>query len=305
MSSRYRPQLASLVETPPKGDDWVHEIKYDGYRIGAVRDGKSVRLESRNEIDWTDKLPEIVKAVAALPCQSAVIDGEAVILLPDGRTSFQALQNVFRAGAQRGGLAYFVFDLLELDGKSLVELPLVQRKALLCELVRNAPELIRYSQHLEVDGATVLTQAAQLGMEGIVSKRRHAAHRPGRSDGWQKIKCIQMDDFWIAGFTEPAGSRKGVGALVLGTQRDGQLCFCGSVGTGKGWNAAFLTELRRALDSIRQSDCPFPEAPPAEVVRSAHWVRPVLRCEVAFAEKTQDGTLRHPTFRGFVSPDAK
>lgn len=304
MSSRYRPQLASLVEVPPTGAEWVHEIKFDGYRIGAVREGKHVRLESRNDVDWTDKLPEIVAAVRELPCSSAVLDGEAVILLNDGRTSFQALQNVFRAGAERAGLAYFVFDLLELDGESLAQLPLIERKARLARLVANGPSLIRYSQHLEAEGSSVLQQAARLGMEGIVSKRKLAPHRAGRSDGWRKTKCVQTDDFVIGGFTEPAGSRSGVGALLLGRWQDEQLVFCGGVGTGKGWTAEFLKELRRGLDTILQTDCPFIQAPPTEVAREPRWVRPVLSCEVAFVERTHDGTLRHPTFRTFKSPDS-
>jgi bifunctional non-homologous end joining protein LigD len=267
--------------------------------MGAIRTGKHTVIESRRAIDWTNKLPEVAAAVSALSCHSAVIDGEVVILLPEGRSSFQHLQNVFSEGASRAGLTYYVFDLLELEGRSLTKLSLLQRKELLAQLVKEGPPLIQYSQHLEGDGALVLANADRLGLEGIVSKRRNAPHRAGRSDGWLKTKCTKVAEFVIGGFSEPEGARSGVGALLIGVYEDDALVFSGGVGTGRGWTAEFLLELRRALDGLEQPECPFVVPPPAEYLRGAHWVRPVLVCELAFAEWTDDGTLRHASFQGF------
>ncbi len=300
VSSRYRPQLATLSAKPPAGPEWVHEVKFDGYRMGVLREGGSVQIESRNGVDFTSKLPELSTAVKRLPCSSALIDGEIAILQADGRTSFQRLQNVFRAGAAREGLVYYAFDLLELEGRSLAGATLLERKALLAELVRSGPDLIRFSQHVEADGATVLAQVAALGGEGIVSKRRDARHRAGRSDGWLKTKCTQHGEFVIGGFTEPEGSRSGIGALLLGVYQDEKFVFCGGVGTGQGWTADFLLELRRGLDTLLAGECPFVEPPPPEVTRAPRWVRPLLVCKVAFAEWSDEGSLRHPSFQGFV-----
>jgi len=298
--SAYKPQLATLAEKPPTGPGWVHEIKYDGYRMGAIRRGGSVYLESRNEVRWTAKLPEVEEAVRRLPCSSAVIDGEVAIVLPDGRTSFQRLQNIFGQGGARAGLVYFVFDLLELDGEPLEKLPLLERKARLQKLVAAGPELIRYAQHIEGDGAAVLAQVDKLGMEGIISKRANAPHRAGRSDGWLKAKCTQFADLVVGGFSDPSGARNGLGALLVGVYDDhGELQFAGGVGTGRGWTGPFLSELRRGLEGLEQAECPFAELPPPEYLKGAHWVRPALVVEVGFAEWTDEGTLRHPSFRSF------
>jgi bifunctional non-homologous end joining protein LigD len=300
---RYRPQLATLVAVPPSGSEWVHEIKFDGYRIGATLDDGNVRLESRRDIDWTSRFPEVVAAVSRLPIRSAVLDGEVAILQPNGRTSFQALQNVFGAGASRQGLRYFVFDLLALDDEDWTVRTLEERKRRLLELLPPADPLLCYSQHFEADGPTLLARATELGAEGIVSKLRADRYRAGRSTSWLKAKCIQRQLFVIGGFTEPQRSRSGLGALLLGVHRaDGAFVFCGGVGTGQGWTADFLKELRRGLNGIEQPDCPFLEPPPPDAARGAHWVRPLLVCEVAFTEWTDDGTLRHPSFQTF-KPD--
>jgi bifunctional non-homologous end joining protein LigD len=300
---KYRPQLATLVEHPPSGAQWLHEIKFDGYRIGCIiRDGK-VRLESRRNNDWTTRFAEVAEAARQLPVGSALLDGEVAIVNPSGVTSFQALQNAF-SGAPRAGLTYFVFDLLHLDGRDFGALPLERRRneceTLLREQGGSSP--IRYSQHFDLDGASLLARVCELGGEGIVSKRRDQSYRAGRTDGWQKSKCLKRGEFVIGGFTDPSGSRTGIGALLLGYYESGVLRFAGKVGTGPGFTAAYLDQIRRELEPLEQQDCPFSPAPPGWIGRNGHWIRPLLRGEVVFTEWTDARTLRHPSFQGFREP---
>ena len=285
----YVPQLATLVATPPSGDEWLHEIKYDGYRIGArVRTG-AVALYTRNGNDWTAAFPEIADAVARLGLADALIDGEVAVVLPDGRTSFQALQNT---AANRGTLVYFVFDLLRLNGERLEHLPLEERKARLKQLVgRGNKGRIRFSEHIDGNGATFFNEACRAGLEGIVSKRRDQPYRAGRHGGWVKTKCVQRQEFVIGGFTDPEGSRAGLGALLIGYYDADRLVFCGKVGTGFTHKA--VLDLRGRLDRIEQKTCPF-----TPLGRNAHWVKPLLVCEVVFTEWTSDGKIRHPSFQG-------
>jgi bifunctional non-homologous end joining protein LigD len=203
----FRAQLATLAAEAPSGGEWLHELKYDGYRIGCHVEGGKVCLHSRRERDWTASFPEIVAAVAELGIKSALLDGEVAVVLPDGKTSFQALQNAF-SGGQRSGLTYFVFDLLYLDGRDLRALPLEQRKAECQRLLRGLPPRspLRYSQHFELDGPMVLQKACALGAEGIVSKRRDQPYRPGRNEGWLKIKCLQRQEVVVAPSPEKARS---------------------------------------------------------------------------------------------------
>ena len=294
----FAPQLPTLVKSPPTGRQWVHEIKYDGYRIGARIERGSVTLITRNGNDWTATFPEIVVAVKKLPLEQALIDGEAAVVLPNGITSFQALQGVLKAH-QRGGLAYFVFDLLHLDGRDLTSIPLEQRKATLAQLVgeTSAPHaVIRYSRHFDGDGAEVLREACRMGLEGIVSKRRDLPYEPGRSRNWLKTKCVKRQEFVIGGFTDPEGSRAGIGALLVGINEGGHLRFAGKVGTG--FTSDVLTDLRRRLDRLEQKECPFSPKPSGRLGRDPHWVRPALVAEVAFTEWTEDGKIRHPSFQG-------
>jgi bifunctional non-homologous end joining protein LigD len=297
---RYEPQLATLVATAPEGDDWLHEIKYDGYRIGCVLKRGRARLISRNGNDWSERFAEVTAAAEALSAESALIDGEVAVLLPDGRTSFQALQNAL---GSRGGahLVYFVFDLHELDGTDLRRKPLEERKAALRKLVekggRRGDRLIRYSDHVVGQGPRVFEQACKTGVEGIVAKRRDEPHRAGRTTGWLKVKCVARQEMVIGGFTEPEGSRAGLGALLLGVYEDGALVYSGKVGTG--FTQASARALRQRLDRIEQDDCPFQPRPLARLVgKGAHWVAPRLVAEVAFAEWTADGRIRHPSFQG-------
>jgi bifunctional non-homologous end joining protein LigD len=301
----YRPQLPVLVKSPPKGDQWLHELKHDGYRMGLAIEDQHARACSRNGVDWTSSLKELCAEAETLPVRSALIDGEVAVLLPDGRSSFQRLQNAFKGG-QRRGLVYFAFDLLHLDGEDLAAVPLEKRKELLRDVLERATgratghPSIRYCDHVVGNGPAVFEQARKLGCEGIVSKRRDLPYVAGRSDTWRKTKCMLAQEFVVGGFTERAGERASVGALVLGYyDEDGHLACAGNVGTGKGWTASFLRELRAGLEPLRQDTCPFDLAIPRELRRAARWVRPALVVEVEFSEWTDEGSIRQSTFRGF------
>jgi bifunctional non-homologous end joining protein LigD len=302
---KYRAQLASLVERPPVDDRWLHEIKYDGYRMGCtVADGVA-RLESRNGQNWTTAFPEVIRSAEQLPVASALLDGEVAILLPNGRTSFQALQNTSRRHAQRGAgsiLVYFVFDLLHLDGEDVARLPLLERKALLERLLQRAkqPTALRYSEHFLSDGPAVFAQACKLGLEGIISKRRDKPYQPGRGPTWLKSKCVRRQEFVVGGFTDPEGTRQGIGALLVGYyDEQGALQFAGKVGTGKGFTAAYTSQLRRELNPLEQAVCPFKPRPAGWLGKHGHWVRPERVVEVRFTEWTEGGGIRHPSLQGF------
>jgi bifunctional non-homologous end joining protein LigD len=297
VATEYQPQLATLARTPPTGDKWLHEIKFDGYRIGCRIHGGRVTLTSRNGKDWTAAFPEVAEAAARLEVRDGLVDGEIAMLLPNGRTSFQALQNAFAGRTSRAPLVYFVFDLLRQDGRSLEALPLEERKARLRALVgRRKTGRIRYADHVAGRGAEFFRQACRLGLEGIVSKRRDLPYHPGRHSSWLKTKCTRRQEFVIGGFTDPAGTRAGLGALLIGHYERRRLVFAGKVGTGFTHTGAI--DLRRQLDAIEQPRSPFDPPPPGSLGRHAHWVRPMLVCDVAFTEWTGDGRIRHPSFQG-------
>jgi bifunctional non-homologous end joining protein LigD len=288
----YNPQLAQLVKDAPQGPGWLHELKYDGYRIGCRIEAGHVSLLSRNGKDWTGAFPEIVRAAAALKVKSALLDGEVCLVLPDGRTSFQALQNL--AGADRARLVYFVFDLLHLDGRSLTAEPLEVRKAALRKIVNGAR--IRFSDHIDADGPDAFREACRLQLEGIISKPRDQPYQSGKRLGWLKTKCVKRQEFVIGGFTDPEGSREGIGALLVGFYDTGDLVFAGKVGTG--FTTKGARELRTALNAIEVRESPFTPSPPGWLGRNAHWVKPALVAEVEFTEWTDDGKIRHPSFQG-------
>jgi bifunctional non-homologous end joining protein LigD len=295
---QYRPQLALLVKEAPKGDGWLHEAKYDGYRIGARVAGDTVELVSRRDQDWTAAFPGVAKAVGDLGLGAALLDGEVAILDPSGKTSFQLLQNAFDAGVAKNAV-YFVFDLLWLGDEDIAKEPLEARKAKLAEVVGTKQDgVIRYAGHIVGDGAAIHRQACSMGLEGIVSKRRDAPYKWDKRDpSWQKVKCVLRQEFVIGGFTEPEGSREGIGALLLGYyDPKSELVYCGRVGTG--FTHAFARDLRKRLDAIETKESPFATTPPDAHRSSTHWVRPKLVGEVQFTEWTNDGTLRHPSFQG-------
>lgn len=298
--SEYDPQKALLVSVPPSGGRWLHELKLDGFRMGVFVSGRGPRREariiSRRGTDYTADFPEIAAAAAKLRARAAVLDGEVVVLDKRGRSSFQLLQQL---GSSRRGLVYFAFDLLALDGEDLTRLPLVERKRQLEQLVGRGAGAIRYTPHFDTDGAAVLAHACRLGAEGIVSKCRTAPYQMGqRSSDWQKTKCVRRQEFVIGGFTEPEGSRVGVGSILVGYYEGGALRFAGKVGTGRGWNDAFGRKLRELLESIEVSASPFDPAPRGALGRLAHWVEPRLVADVQFGEWTEDGKIRHPSLQG-------
>jgi bifunctional non-homologous end joining protein LigD len=237
-------------------------------------------------------------AVEKLAAREAMLDGEVAVVRPDGRTTFQGLQNAL--GGATVPVIYFVFDLLALDGEDLRGRPLEERKAALAQLVARAPAggVVRFSSHVVGRGQEFFRLACERGLEGIVSKRRDQPYRHGRGPGWLKIKCVSRQELVIAGFTEPEGSREALGALVMGYYDPaGSLVFAGKVGTG--FTQKLLRELSRRLRPLEQNDCPFAVRPQTSWVgRAVHWVRPELVGEVAFAEWTSDGRLRHPSFQG-------
>ncbi len=287
-------QLATLVKNPPEDEGWLHEIKYDGYRMLCRVDGGSGRIYSRNHKEWTANFPAVARAVSALPIESAWIDGEVVSLDAQGRSSFQTLQNALATGADE--ISYFVFDLLYLNGYDLRGVTLEQRKALLKRLVPEAGTL-RYSEHFEVPGVSFFAEVCKLGLEGIISKRRDSIYEGSRGRTWLKIKCGRKQEVVIGGFTNPQGSRRGFGALLVGVyDAEGNLRYSGKVGTG--FNDALLLKMRASLEALVQDKPAFVNPPRGAEARRAHWVKPDLVAEVTFTEWTQDGTLRHPSFQG-------
>lgn len=294
-------QLAQLVEEPPNGELWLHEQKFDGYRILADLDGGAVRLMSRRFKDWTAEFPSVVSAVAELPAKRAVLDGEVAVLLADGRTSFQGLQNSFGADSAAVNLVYFVFDVLAIDDEVVMGLPLEARKERLAKLVapkRGAkPGVIRYSDHVVGNGKEFYALACKTGLEGIISKRRDKPYQPGRGSNWQKVKCLQRQELVIGGFTDPEGTREGIGALLVGYYEGERLVYAGKVGTG--YSHKMLAQLRALLAPDEQDASPFsPEPARAWTGPNRHWVKPLHVAEVSFGEWTSDGRLRHPSFQG-------
>ncbi len=299
------PQLATLVSEPPDGAKWIHEIKFDGYRIIARIDSGTVRLFSRNEKDWTSRFPEIADAIAEIPVGKAILDGEVVALAPNGASSFGLLQEAL-SSKRTAKLIYQVFDLLHLEGYDLTGVTQLERKRALkrlLEMERFDPGArVRYTDHIEGKGPQFFRQAGTIGLEGIVSKIADAPYRAGRGRSWLKIKCTQHEEFVIGGYTDPAGSRSSFGALLLGAfDERGKLTYMGRVGTG--FDARQLSQIGARLQKLSTRKSPFAATPPE---RGVHWVRPQLVAEVEFTERTGEGLLRHPSFRGLrEDKDAK
>lgn len=301
------PQLATLVSGPPRGDEWIHELKFDGYRVFCKLVAKDVRVITRNGKDWTDRFASIAAAVAKIPVSDAVLDGEVAVLLPDGTTSFQALQKTLSNDGRKSGLVFFAFDLLSLDGYDLRAVPLLQRKEALAKLLQvgiGEDGTLRYSDHVQGGGEEFYRHACGYGLEGIISKRIDVPYRSGRGGDWVKVKCLKRQELVIVGFTDPEGSRSGLGALLLAVNEGGELVNAGKVGTG--FDTRTLVDLRKRLDKLERKTPAFKNPPRGAEARCSHWVEPKLVAEVAFAEWTDEGILRHPTFQGLredKSPD--
>jgi bifunctional non-homologous end joining protein LigD len=296
MPKAVAPQLATLVDEPPDGAEWLHEIKLDGYRLLCRVARGAAKLVSRNGHDWTDRFPALAAALAELPVATAILDGEAVVYDEHGRTSFQALQNALGRARTAARVHLVLFDCLYLDGRDVRAAPLRDRKLLLRAMLAKAPAdgLLRYSDHVIGRGGDFFAAACQKQVEGVVAKRADAPYRSGRSRAWLKIKCTRRQEFVIAGFTEPSGSRVGLGALLLGAyDAYGALHYCGKVGTG--FDGATLRVLRAALAKIERDRSALSDPPR---LRGVHWVTPRLVAEVSFTEWTADQRVRHPVYLG-------
>jgi bifunctional non-homologous end joining protein LigD len=294
-------ELATLVDAPPEGPEWVHEVKFDGYRLIGLVSGGTSHLRTRNGKDWTERFPSLARALVALKVKDAVLDMEAVILDAKGKSSFQALQAALGAGGQADKIVAYVFDLLHLNGKDLTELPLTERKAKLENILKaSGQETLRYSDHVSGKGADMFAKACSAGLEGIVSKLGNAPYHPGRQKSWVKTKCTHRQEFIILGFSDARKGERALGALYLGYRKNGVLQYAGKVGTGFSMTSARELVKRFAAIKVEKPVLIRAEAGglPAGEWRSVHWVKPTLLCEVAFTEWTDDGHIRHPSFQG-------
>ncbi|MBP0615466.1 DNA ligase D [Jiella mangrovi] len=293
-----KPQLATLVDEPPKGEAWLHEIKFDGYRLLGLVSGGDVRLVTRNGHDWTGKFSRLAKPLGELDVTDAVFDMEAVVLDEDGRSDFQKLQNALSEESDRGIVA-FVFDCLHLCGEDLTKAPLTTRKERLKAVLdgqgARGKKILRYSDHIEGKGDQMIARSCSMGLEGVISKKADAPYRPGRSKSWLKSKCIKRQEFVIVGFTKAQGGARAIGALHLGYRAKDGLVYAGKVGTG--FSDVSAQALRDRLDDMTRKTPPVEKLTPTEK-RGATWVTPKLLCEVAFTEWTGEGKIRHPSFKG-------
>lgn len=295
LPGQLQPQLATLVDQLPGGAaEWIYEIKFDGYRMLARAEAGQVRLFTRNGNDWTHKLAHLEKALQAMEPPDGWYDGE--IIMPGERmpADFQALQGAFES-SRTGQIVYYLFDLPYCAGYDLREVPLVARREVLRRIVERKPQdKVRFSAVFDAQPQDIVASACRLGLEGVIGKRRDSAYVTRRSSDWIKLKCGRRQEFVIGGFTDPKGSRTGIGALLLGVHQDGRLQYAGNVGTG--FNERTLRELRSQLDALAADRSPFGAG--SEMPRKAHWVRPELICEVAFGEWTRDQRIRHAVFHG-------
>jgi bifunctional non-homologous end joining protein LigD len=297
--TNFNVQLATLAESIPKGDQWLHELKLDGYRIVAMVERGQTRLVTRSGNDWTDRFPDIAQAVERLRLESAILDGEVVALDNDGVTDFQRLQNWLKRGGQ-DSLVYYIFDLPYVAGYDLTQTPLVERKRWLADLLLSAaPEnngTLRYSDHIRGQGVQVLEHTCRFAMEGVVSKLANSSYQGRRTKTWLKTKCLKRQEFVIGGYSKPSGSRTAFGALLLGYYEGQRLVYCGRVGTG--FTEDSLKQIESELATRRSRSPAFHNPPTGSQRRGVTWVRPELVAEVEFAQWTDDGLLRHPVFHG-------
>jgi bifunctional non-homologous end joining protein LigD len=288
------PQLATLVKDVPTVGEYVYEIKFDGYRTLAWLDDGKVRLYSRRGLDWTKHYPTIGRALSRVRARNAVFDGEVAYVLPDGKTSFQKLQNTLHRSDshEHARLVYFVFDLLFYHGQDLRDEPLLARKEKLRTILAGEDLPLRLSDHV-TDGRAFFREVCKLGLEGVIGKRADRGYVSGRTPDWIKIKCEAREEFVVVGFTPPKGSRKGIGALLIATHDGKALKYAGKVGTG--FSSATLSDLSKRLAKIVTTTPPVVNPP-----RMPHvtWVEPDLVAQVRYGEWTDDGVLRHPSFEG-------
>ena len=298
-----KPQLAQLVKEAPAGDDWLHELKFDGYRMHARLDRGRVQLLTRNGLDWTRKYPTVADALQKLAPSQAYLDGELCGLRPDGTPSFEIVQNASQPG-NAAALVFFLFDLLYLDGMDLMQVPLIERKAQLADLLTGAPSPLQYSDHEQGRGPAFYRLACERGLEGIVSKRADAPYVPGDRGLWRKTKCLGQDEFIVVGWSEPEGNRPYLGSLLLGYYDDrGRLHYAGRAGAGI--SDAELEHLWRRLQPLAIDKMPLAELPPKTShfgsplrLSRVHWVRPELVVAVKYLTWTEQGLLRQVIYQG-------
>ncbi|MDB5914717.1 MAG: ATP-dependent ligase-like protein [Ramlibacter sp.] len=294
-----QPELAVLVDAPPKDpDEWIFEIKFDGYRMLTRVEGDSIQLVTRNGNEWTSRLAGLATALRGMELPDGWYDGEIIMPGEDTPADFQALQGAFDT-ARTSQIVYYLFDLPYCAGHDLRDVPLEQRREVLQRIVERKPHPnVRFSSVFDARPEEILNSACRLGLEGVIAKRRDSAYVNRRSSDWIKLKCKLRQEFVIGGWTDPQGSRTGLGSLLLGVhEEDGKLRYAGNVGTG--FNEQTLRELRQRLDEVAADRKPFEAG--TGIPRDAHWVRPQLVCEVSFGEWTRDGKVRHSVFHGLRS----
>jgi bifunctional non-homologous end joining protein LigD len=287
------PQLATLRQAPPDGDQWLHEIKFDGYRIVTAVAGDRARLFTRSGQDWTCKFGGLRESLLELPCANALIDAEVVVMDSRGRSDFSALQRAIKHG--RVDFVLMAFDLLHLDGVDLRKQPQLERKHALERLLAETDNNVIYSDHEIGNGPEVLVQACRMGLEGIISKRLDAEYVSRRSRSWIKSKCTGRDEFVIGGYRPSTVHGRAFSSLLVGEYIGDQLHYRGRVGTG--FSEHTLGELGARLKRLVRKRSPFVSTTPS-AGRDACWVRPVLVAEIAYTERTHDGLLRHPSYLG-------
>lgn len=291
------PCLAKLADKPPAGRQWIHEIKFDGYRIQVCKGGDKIALYTRSGLNWTGKFGALSEAFKSISADTAVIDGELIVEKHNGVPSFSALQIALKHG-QTDELRYYAFDLLFRDGEDLRPLPLSKRKAQLHEILSGLPEHspIRISEHLSFDGKAVLDQACRMGLEGIVSKRIDRPYRSGRIGDWIKSKCTQSDEFVIVGYSQSTTTRRAIGALALGQYEGKRLVYRGRVGTG--FSEEQTGAIFKKLEPLKRSTPPLDRLPAEEKGRGLRWTEPEIVADIEFRDWTHDGLIRHAVFRG-------
>jgi bifunctional non-homologous end joining protein LigD len=302
------PMKAKFVATPPRGKEWIYELKFDGYRAIAIKNGSKVELLSRSNKDLSARFPDVIDSVASLKPDGLMLDGEIVALDEEGRSSFQLLQGL-EMGTVRPPIIYYVFDVLYENGESLQDLPFTKRRARLQKILgAKGRGLIRISGEIHGDPHRLLEETGKHGLEGIVGKKSDSIYEAGRRSGaWIKLKSVNEQEFVIGGWTPPKGTRSHFGALLIGYFAKGNLHFAGKVGTG--FDGTSLASLFKTLKPLQQPVSPFTNLPektpgrwggnitPAEMKR-CKWVKPELVCQIKFAEWTRDGKLRQPVFLG-------
>ncbi len=301
------PMQARLIEKPPTAGDWIYELKFDGFRVVAVKSATGVELISRSGNSLTSRFREIADAVNALKLTQGALDGEIVALDEEGKPSFQLLQSS-ETDTTRPPICYYVFDALNIEGRDTRALPLTERKRLLEDVLRDPPDGLRYSGAIQGDPHELLAEISRRGLEGLIAKKSGSLYETGqRSGAWVKLKCVNEEEFVIGGYTPPDGTRQYFGALIIGFFEKGKLLFTGKVGTG--FSSATLKTLHGTLQPIRAERCPFANLPTksggkwgqgitAAEMRRCAWVKPELVCQVKFAMWTRDGKLRQPVYLG-------